>query len=156
MTFRGTQTSVSSGMMIDHKSFRDAGIPNPIILQMNYAQAIKRSPIEVAAAKAAAVKAAAAAASATNTTTRMSAQARVPHPIWTAARGRSDSCMSDVSDAGSVTSTPTSVSNSSTDSINQLPVHHPRTLRDSSPTPSATSEKSLSSHKGRSLGKTIG
>ncbi|KAG0067004.1 hypothetical protein BGZ89_006597 [Linnemannia elongata] len=54
------QRSVSAGIKSDQKPFYDAGIPNPIILQMNYAQAIKRSPREVAAARAAAAAAAAA------------------------------------------------------------------------------------------------
>ncbi|KAF9910674.1 hypothetical protein EC991_005980, partial [Linnemannia zychae] len=121
------QRSVSVGMKVEHKPFYDE-IPNPIILQMNYAQAIKRSAQEVAAARAAAATAspsfkttAITATTTTNKTTRVVPPA--PHPIWTTARGRSDSCMSDVSDAGSTSSSPaSSVSNSSMDSINQLPL----------------------------------
>ncbi|KAF9287299.1 hypothetical protein BGZ88_008681 [Linnemannia elongata] len=161
------QRSVSAGIKSDQKPFYDAGIPNPIILQMNYAQAIKRSPREVAAARAAAAAAAAASfttvSSFTTTTTTTAAtkskgSVHVPlHPIWTTPRGRSDSCMSDVSDAWSTASSPSSsVSNSSNDSINQLPlqVQQQRTMavRDSSPSPSVSSEKSSSSAKERSIG----
>ncbi|KAF9551751.1 hypothetical protein EC957_004074 [Mortierella hygrophila] len=162
MTTKRSQRSVSAGMKSDQKPFYDAGIPNPIILQMNYAQAIKRSPREVAAARAAAASASSfttvssiTTATTTNATTKGKGAARVPlHPIWTAPRGRSDSCMSDASDAGSTMSSPSSsVSNSSNDSINQLPLQlqqqRTMTVRDSSPSPSMSS----SSANERSLGK---
>ncbi|KAF9148213.1 hypothetical protein BG015_010068 [Linnemannia schmuckeri] len=161
-------------MKSDQKPYYDAGIPNPIILQMNYAQAIKRSACEVTAARAAAAAAAAATfsyavpPSITTTTATVATKttrgaARVsPQPIWTTARGRSDSCMSDVSDAGSTTSSPSSsVSNTSNDSIYQLPLQRQlqqqqqqraMAVRDSSPSPSASYDKSSSSSaKERSL-----
>ncbi|KAF8946203.1 hypothetical protein BGZ47_001091 [Haplosporangium gracile] len=179
MTTRCPPRSVSVGMKSDQKPYYDAGIPNPIILQMNYAQAIKRSACEVTAAKAAAAAAAAAAAfsyaiprSITTTTatiatkTTKGAACVSPQPISTTARGRSDSCMSDMSDAGSTTSShSSSVSYSSNDSINQLPLQlqlqqqqqqqqRAVIVRDSSPSPNVSSDKdksSSSSTKERSL-----
>ncbi|KAF9132700.1 hypothetical protein BGW39_011563 [Mortierella sp. 14UC] len=153
MTSRRAQRSVSAGMKMEHKPIYGDEIPNPITLQMNYAQAIKRSPQEVAAARAAAAAASLSFTTTTiPTTTTTSKIPRMapptPHPIWTTARGRSDSCISDVSDAGSTPSSPaSSVSNSSMDSINQLSLQHQQqqqksTMRGSSPTPNATSDKS--------------
>ncbi|KAG0277824.1 hypothetical protein BGZ95_005267 [Linnemannia exigua] len=163
MTSRRTQRSVSASMRVDQKSYYDDGIPNPIILQMNYAQAIKRSAHEVAAARAAAGSYFTTTISTTTknnkTPTAIAARGRAhpppPHSIWTTVRGRSDSCMSDVSDAESTSSSPaSSVSNSSIDSINQLPLLQQQKKsaagRDSSPTPSAMSEQSEKS-KERSL-----
>ncbi|KAG0217658.1 hypothetical protein BGX33_009943 [Mortierella sp. NVP41] len=117
MTSRRAQRSVSAGKEMGEKQpFHDTGILNPIILQMNYAQPIKRSPQEVAAAKAKATAAALAVAvtkntapnTTTTTITSIAHGRQVPPPIWTTVRGRSESCMSDVSDAGSTTSSPTS------------------------------------------------
>ncbi|KAF9931607.1 hypothetical protein FBU30_009880 [Linnemannia zychae] len=116
---------------------------------MNYAEAIKRSPQEVAATRAAARAAALLAIRAKTIADQVPVP---PPPIQTTACSRSGSRMSDCSDSESTVSSPSSAvsTNSSTDSISQLPFRQ-RLDRDSNVDSHVAFEKSSLITKERSL-----